>query len=237
MLTAYRIKKYHHVSNARQARLRHENLVPLFDLLPNQSLLDDDVDTILSSEEAMASQLDDVRTAEAQINAIRSIRDGDWLIEYNGKEQPMYLMRFNRYEHRQHKHLYVKHFATITHVFSVESSVIQDSSLPILNNADHLMMLPFSVSMILKKYEAVILAQEEKDSTANKTPHKKHQSLKRRKARRVPLFRNGPITIKTGASSTVDVLTNVTTVKPLKLPSFTKSIYTGRSYTRLQKKK
>lgn len=175
MSEAYRIKKFHHVTGAKQKRLRDEKLVPLIARLPFAHVISDSVDDMLSTKEAMALKMDEIDLLEEQLYVTQNLLEGDWLIDYINSEQPAYIMKFERYGYHQHRHLYIKHFGHVSHVFKVKPNDMPEEVLEPLASAGHLGTLPLSVSNMLDKYEVLALAQaqqEQKEAREKSKPDK-----------------------------------------------------------------
>lgn len=161
MSEAYRIKRFHHVTGAKHDRLREEKLVPLLDKLSDKHILKEDFDDLLSSDEAMSLHIEDFDNLEDWLGIIQNMLEGDWLIYYKSPDHPVYLMKFKRYSYQPRKHLYVKHFGELSHVFEVQQSDLPPDVLDPLLEAKHLETLPLSVSNMLDRYEVLALAIEE----------------------------------------------------------------------------
>jgi hypothetical protein len=160
MSEAYRIKKFHHITEAKHKRLREENLVPLLARLSSSHIVTDEIDDLLASEEAMSLHIDEFDSLEEHICTIQNLLEGDWLIDFNEYNQYLYLMKFKKYSYQAHKHLYIKHFGQVSHVFKVGIDELSDDVLTPLIKADHLQTLPLIVSNILDRYEVLALASE-----------------------------------------------------------------------------
>lgn len=195
MSEAYRIKRFHHVTGAKQKRLRDEKLVPLIAHLPDERVMSDDVDDLLSTNEAMALKMDEVDALEKQLYTIQNLLEGDWFIDFIDSAQPAYIMKFKRYAHLQHKHLYVKHFGQVNHIFKVMPLDMPKEVLIPLSSAKHLETLPLSVSNMLDKYEILALAREEQErqNARQKVQLEKPKTDKTRKSSAKP--HNGEVKI------------------------------------------
>lgn len=224
MSEAYRIKKFHHVTETKHRRLRKEKLIPLVDRLPLYHLHEDDLDDLLSSREAMQLRMEDIDALEDALNIIRNMLKGDWLIDYRGDDQPVYLMKYKKYSCLPHKHLFVKHFAEVSHVFEVKLSDLPPDVLEPLLHAGHLETLPLSVSRMLDKYEVLALALEQE---AAKKVVEKEEPTKTTGLKRGRPSKNGPVIIRKTASKG--------NVPNLNQPSFTQSQFTGHSIAKLRK--
>jgi hypothetical protein len=205
MSEAYRIKRFHHVTGAKQKRLRDEKLVPLIAQLPTARVMSEEVDDLLSTDEAMALKMDEIDALEEQLHTIQNLLEGDWFIDYTHSEQPAYIMKFKRYGYHQHRHLYIKHFGHVSHVFNVQPHDMPEEVLESLASASHLATLPLTVSNALEKYEALVLAQEAEETQRlakevedeQKTPKPRTISSKFRKVRNFAAL-NGPVIVKSG---------------------------------------
>lgn len=180
MSEAYRIKRFHHVTQAKQKRLRDEKLVPLMAQFPFTRVMSEEVDDLLSTDEAMALKMDEIDALEGQLYTIQNLIDGDWLIDYVNSEQPAYIMKFERYSYHQHRHLYIKHFAHVSHIFKVKSRDMPEEVLEPLTSARHLQTLPLSVSSMFDKYELLASAQEQQEQVETRAKEKPHKIIKRR---------------------------------------------------------
>lgn len=197
MSEAYRIKRFHHVTSAKHRRLRDEKLIPLLDHLANNHIIKEDMDSLLSSDEAMQMRMDEFDSLEKVLGVVQNILDGDWLVDCIDEAQPIYIMKFKRYSYQPHKHLFVKHFGVVSHVFKVEpNSLPTDLLIPILR-ASHLDTLPLSISKTLDKYEILALAMEEQEKE-NKDHIELLQATSKVKRGRPTM--NGPVIIKKPAS-------------------------------------
>lgn len=183
MSEAYRITKFHHVTVAKHDRLLREKLVPLLDKLADKHIMNEDYDDLLSSDEAMALHLDDFDNLEDWLGVIQNMLEGDWLIYYKNSEHPVYLMKFKRYSYQPHKHLYVKHFGELSHVFEVKVDDLPQGILEPLLEAKHLETLPLSVSSLLDKYEVLALALEEQEKQKKKESDDNQPRTKLRRGR------------------------------------------------------
>lgn len=181
MSEAYRITRFHHVTGAKHDRLIKEKLVPLLDKLADKHIVNEDFDDLMSSDEAMSMHIDDIDNLEDWLSVIQNMIEGDWLIYYKSQDYPVILMKFERYTHQQHKHLYVKHFGTLSHVFEVNVSDLPQDILEPLLGSKHLETLPLSVSNLLDKYEILALAMKEQEKLKKKEeePDKPRTKLKR----------------------------------------------------------
>lgn len=160
MSEAYRVKKFYHVTEAKHKRLREESLVPLLARLPDNHILAEEIDDLLTSDEAMSLHIDDFDRLEEHISTIQNLIDGDWLIDYDEDSDYAYLMKFKKYIYNAHKHLYIKHFGYVSHTFKVQISELPIEVLTPLSHARHLETLPLSVSDLLDHYEVLALALE-----------------------------------------------------------------------------
>jgi len=178
---AYRITRFHHVTGAKHDRLIKEKLVPLLDKLADKHIINEDFDDLMSSDEAMAMHIDDIDNLEDWLGVIQNMLEGDWLIYYKSHNHPVVLMKFERYTYHQHKHLYIKHFGKLSHVFEVNVVDLPQDVLDPLLEAKHLETLPLSVSNLLDKYEILALAMKEQEKLKKKEeePDKPRTKLKR----------------------------------------------------------
>lgn len=201
MSEAYRIKKFHHVTVAKHDRLRDEKLVPLLDKLADKHIMNEDFDDLLSSTEAMSLHIEDFDNLEDWLGVIQNMLEGDWLIYYKNSEHPVYLMKFKRYSYQPHKHLYVKHFGELSHVFEVKQSDLPEEVLTPLLAANHLETLPLSVSNMLDKYEVLALAMEQE---ATRQKQNEEESKPRTKVKRGRPSKHGEVIVTRAAYKNLD---------------------------------
>lgn len=224
MSEAYRIKRFHHVTETKHGRLRKEKLVPLLDRLAAYHIMKDEIDDLLSTDEAMQLRMDDIDVLEDTLGVMQNLLEGDWLIDYKSDEHPVYLMKFKEYSYQPHKHLFIKHFGEVSHVFEVKPADLPPDVLEPLLHASHLATLPLSVSNMLDKYEVLALAleqQAEKEKEEHDEP-KKASGLKRGRP-----SKNGPVIIrKTAAKGKIN---------SVDVPSFARSQFMGHSINKLRK--
>lgn len=226
MSEAYRIKKFHHVTELKYRRLRQDRLVPLLDRLAGYHLMEDDIDYLMSSKEAMQLHMDDIDSLEDSLGIIQNLLEGDWLIDYRGDEYSTYLMKFKKYSYQLHKHLFVKHFGVVSHVFEVKPTDLPDNVREPLLRAGHLETLPLSVSNMLDKYEVLALELEKQKEENEK--QEKVRLADRPKQRRGRPSKNGPVIVRKVA--------NTGNVPNRIVPSFARSEFTGHSIAKLRKK-
>lgn len=203
MSEAYRIKRFHHVTDAKQKRLRSEKLIPLIAHFSGSQIMSEDIDTLMTSEEAMTLKMDEIDALEEQLLITKNLLKGDWLIEYTNNEKPVHIMKFHQYSFEQHKHLYIKHFAMVSHVFSVKPSVIPDEVQIQIEKSSHLQTLPLEVSHMLDKYEALAKAKEEikKELDKQKAERKTESKNVRRTRKQRDNSHNGPVIVKSIANA------------------------------------
>lgn len=211
MSEAYRVKKFHHVTNTKQKRLRSENLIPILDQFPEQPLLDSETDVLMSSPAAMKLKITDFDRLEDQLEVIMNIQNGDWLIEYPESGTEASLMKVISYRHLPHKHLYIKHFAEISHTFSVQKTHLPSWFSDNIDQYDHLKTLPLSVAGMLEKYEALIeqaernriarLNEQAKKEDKQKSKPRKKKIVRKFAKQSGPIKQTAPVIIKRVASS------------------------------------
>lgn len=183
---AYRIKRYDHVSQSRQANLREQRLVPINDGYADNSISNIKVEFYIPQE-------------------------GDWLIEFFDATNQFYLMKVKKYIFLPHKLLYAKHFCKISYSFLVD---LQDTS-PLFKkeilDKDHLVALSDeSVFSLLPIYEKKIKIHEKR--ARNRTF--KEKNIRRKKLVNAPQYsrsvhftssKNGPVIVKDGRSNVDDI--------------------------------
>jgi hypothetical protein len=135
-------------------------------------------------------------------------------------------MKFKRYSYEPHKHLFVKHFGEVSHVFEVKPTDLPEDVREPLLHAAHLETLPLSVSNMLDKYEVLALELEKQKEEAKKQEQVKAADAPKLKRGRPS--RNGPVIVRKVASKDNASATNE--------PSFTRSEFTGHSIAKLRKK-
>ena len=226
MSEAYRIRRFHHVTEAKHGRLRKEKLVPLLDRLAAYHVMKDEIDDLLSTDEAMQLRMDDIDTLEEILNIVQNLLEGDWLIDYKSDEHPVYLMKFKEYSYQPHKHLFIKHFGEVSHVFEVKPADLPPDVLEPLLHASHLETLPLSVSNMLDKYEVLALALEQQ---AEKEKEEKDEPKQASGLKRGRPSKNGPVIVRKAPAKG--------SVPSMDIPSFTRSEFTGHSIAKLRKNK
>lgn len=160
MTEAYRIRRYHHVTDAKHARLREEHLLPLLERLSDHDIVTEDIDDLMLTDEAMGLHMDDIDTLEEQLNIIQNILPGDWLIDISEDGDTVYLGKYNGYVHHPHRHLFIKHFAEASHIYKVALSELPEEVTAHITNAEHLETLPLSVSSALDALEQTLQQKE-----------------------------------------------------------------------------
>lgn len=164
MSEAYRLHRFHHVSDAKYDRLREENLLPLIDCLTEHDLKATDIDDLMVSEEVMNLHMHEVDLLEDRLGIIQNILPGDWLIDFSENDQKIILAKYKRYVHHPHRHLYIKHFGEASVVYEIDPTDLPEELRLVIREASHLETLPLSVSAKLDRYEDKLLAQAAADS-------------------------------------------------------------------------
>lgn len=123
MRSAYRIKRYEHITPAKRRRLLEEKLVPI---------LDDNRDKVNNIEDFL--------------------KEGDWLVEYRDSDRPIYLYKVKSYQHKLRLHLYVKHFIEAEIIYKLEGSYFSEDVQSILASTEHLGILPTHIFNLLEEY-------------------------------------------------------------------------------------
>lgn len=177
MSEAYRIKKFHHVTNAKHRRLREEKLVPLLSDLSAERIMREEVDDLLSKKEVMRLSMDEVDALEGQIYTIQNMISGDWLVDFTNPNLPIYVMKFKRYAYAEHKHLYIKHFAEVSHVFELKPDALPQSVLLSLAGTNHLSTLSLDASHMLDRFEFLIREREQKELEEQENAKNEPQEL------------------------------------------------------------
>lgn len=159
MSEAYRLHRFHHVSDAKYDRLREENLLPLIEGLTEHDLKATDIDDLMVTEEVMNLHMHEVDLLEDSLGVIQNILPGDWLIDFSGNDQKIILAKYKRYVHHPHRHLYIKHFGEASVVYEIDPIDLPEELQLVIRDASHLETLPLSVSAALDQYEEELLAQ------------------------------------------------------------------------------
>ena len=201
MSEAYRIKRFHHVTELKHRRLRQDKLIPLLDRLAAYHIMKDEIDDLLSTDEAMQLHMDDIDRLEDSLGIIQNLLEGDWLIDYRGDERPTYLMKFKKYSYQPHKHLFVKHFGEVSHVFEVKPVDLPEDVREPLLHAAHLETLPLSVSNMLDKYEVLALELEKQKEEAKK--QEKVKAADTTKLRRGRPSKHGEVRVVKAATKSI----------------------------------
>jgi hypothetical protein len=93
-------------------------------------------------------------------------QSGDWLVEFDHDNDHFYLMKVDEYKYVPLKHLYVKHFAIISHFFSVDKRQASHLFLSEANQMDHMSKFSQeSVHSLLRYFESQIKLQAKKELT------------------------------------------------------------------------
>ena len=159
MSEAYRLHRFHHVSDAKYDRLREEKLLPLIDCLTEHDLRATDIDDLMQTDEVMNLHMHEVDLLEDSLGVIQNILPGDWLIDFSENDQKIILAKFNRYVHHPHRHLYIKHFGEASVVYEVDPTDLPEELQLVIRDASHLETLPLTVSAALDQYEEELLTQ------------------------------------------------------------------------------
>ena len=142
-MSVYYISKFSNVSKSRQHDLRQQMLVPIHD---------GDADSLIAGTNTIVPQ------------------SGDWLVEFDHDNDHFYLMKVDEYKYIPLKHLYVKHFAKISHFFSVDKRQASHLFLSEASKMDHLSKFSQeSVHSLLRYFESQIKLLAKKDSTRKTT--------------------------------------------------------------------
>lgn len=107
----YYVKKYHYISYDRQASLRQQKLVAISDLYPDVPL---------------------------DVASFKYPQKDDWVVEYIDEKLPFNFMKVSGYEYLPRKHLYAKHYLTVSYVFTVDRGQISPLFMRELDGKEHL---------------------------------------------------------------------------------------------------
>lgn len=194
MSEAYRVMSFHHVTPSKRRRMLEEGLLPLLDNFSNVDLLSETIDDIMSHQDALKMNVDEFDYYENSILTVQAMIKGDWLVEYYGRQNPLYLHKLDGYRHDTRVHLYVKHFAHVAHSFKVRPEALSDKGHEILESTIHLETLPLSFAKMLERFEEMVTKRDEKrtkDQVAQSIEEAQRKKDSKRSAQGAPIRRSG----------------------------------------------
>lgn len=143
---AYAVRQHHTVDNGMLQRMLHRNIIPAFEMFPDQPLVDVDIDNLMSRPEIMSLSNSDVDRVEQCLDSLIDLIGIDWIalpLEFSRK---ILFAQVSNYEYiRYQAHLHIKHYIKFKESFELDYDDIPEDILQTILKAETLSKLPSEI--------------------------------------------------------------------------------------------
>lgn len=160
------IKQHHTISNQMLERFISERkLIPAFDMFPENSLIESDIDKLMMSAEVSELPLEMFDRVEQAVNVLSDLMSIDWVVIPRTNNRVLFVAKVDQYQHiRYQAHLHIKHFIKFKESFKIPYNELTSSLLQNIGSLDNLAELPYELYSLIQKHrpdETPIVAADE----------------------------------------------------------------------------
>lgn len=146
------VKPHHTIDDEMLDRYLERRLVPAFDMFPEISLADADVEKLLMSKDVSDLPMDEFDAVEQALSVLSDIVGVDWIAIQRAGRKELYVAQVDCYEHiRYQAHLHVKHYIRIRNPFTIPYTDLDEALLRLIGTKSNLSELPAELYSLIQR--------------------------------------------------------------------------------------
>ena len=148
------VQLHHSIDDLMLSRYLERNIIPTFDMFPDVSLLNADVDRFMMSSEVADLPIAKFDLVEQAITVLSQLHGVDWVIIPRPNKSELFVALVEQYEHiRYQAHLHIKHYIKFKHSFTIPYSEVDEALLNVLNKSNNLDELPQDIYSLIQRHK------------------------------------------------------------------------------------